>query len=440
MGGGDLMARMSASDGLVNVAASLGTARDKASHSRYAVIPWSASQLLAAYRSAWLPRAVVDVPAEDATRKWRAWTAKADQITAIEAEERRLSLPLRVLEAYKAARIYGGAAIYIGTSDPDPAEALVPSRVGEVRHLTVLTPMQLSPQEISRDIESPYYGRPEFYELSSPRSGSVKLHASRLVVLSGAEIPDSTQRIGGWGDSVLQSAMDAIMQADSAHANVSSLIFEAKVDVFRFQGLMEQLGAGGDDQLIQRLSAQALMKGINGAVVLDKEDEYDQKNASFGALPELIDRFMNNVSGACRIPVTRLFGRSSVGLSGSGDGDERVYFDHIQHLQTTQLEPALSLLDECIIWSALKSRPREVFYTWRPLRQLTEQDRADIFSKTASAARAIAGATAGEIIPLDALSDALVNGLVENGVLPGLEAKIAEYGTLAEQGLSEGGE
>lgn len=422
-------------DGLVNVVASLGTARDKAAHSAYVYSALSYDQLLASYRSAWLPRAIVDIPAKDATRKWRAWQANADQISAIDKVEKRLQIQNIVLQGLTAARLYGGAAIYIGTKDRDPSKPIDPAGAGGVRSLTVLTPAQISPSEISRDIDGDYFGRPEFYELSGDGKAPVKIHASRLVVLEGSPVPDITRRMSGWGDSVLQSTMDAVLQADSACANISSLIFEAKVDVFRFKGFGDQLARGADDVLTRRLSAQAAMKGINGAVVLDMEDEYSQKSASFSGLPDLMDRFMNNVSGASRIPVTRLFGRASVGLSGTGDGDERVYFDHVQQLQSSEIEPALRMLDECIIWEALGSRPEEIFYEWRPLRQVTERERAEIFKVTADAARALAGANAGELVPVDALSDALVTELAEQGVLPGLEQKIGEYGSLYEQEL-----
>lgn len=421
------------SDGLVNVAANLGTARDKAAYSAYAYSPLGYEQLLASYRSAWLPRAIVDIPAQDATRKWRSWQAEADQITKIEKVEKRLRVRDVVLQGLTAARLFGGAAIYISTGEREAEKPLDPSKIKNIKSLTVLTPMQLNPGQINRDIYSDYYGRPEHYELQSGGKAATRIHASRLVVLEGASVPDISLQYTGWGDSVLQSTMDAVLQADSANANINSLIFEAKVDVFRFSNLGLEFKSGGDDLISQRLSAQATIKGINGAVVLDKEDEYDQKNASFGSLPDLMDRFMNNVAGASRIPVTRLFGRASVGLSGTGDGDERVYFDHINHLQATEIEPALHMLDECLIWIALGSRPEAIYYTWNPLRQVTEKERADIFKTTADAARAIAGANAGELVPVDALSDALVNELVEQGVLPGLEQKVAEYGTLYEQ-------
>lgn len=421
-------------DGFVNVAANLSTSRDKAAYNAYAYAPLTPDQLLSAYRSAWLPRAIVDIPAHDVTRKWRAWQAEAPQITAIEKVEKSLRVRDTVKKAYIAARLYGGAAIYIAAGMQRPGLRLDPKAVREIRSLTVLTPMQISPSEISRDIESGYYGKPEFYQITNGTGTQVNVHASRLVVFEGSPVPDVFSLNSGWADSVLQSTLDAVKQADSTNANINSLIFEAKVDVFRFQGLMELLQREGGDALVtKRLSAQALLKGINGAVVIDKDDEYEQKNASFGSLPDLMDRFMQNVSGASRIPVTRLFGRSAAGLSGSGDGDERVYFDHVQHLQSSEIEPAMNVLDECIIWSALGARPEEIHYRWNPLRQVSEKERAEIFKTTADAARTLAGTNAGELIPIDALSDALVNELVEQGVLPGLEQKIEEYGTLSEQ-------
>lgn len=429
-------------DGLVNVVANLGTGRDKAAASHYVYAPLDYVQLLAAYRGSWLPRSIVDIPAQDATRKWRSWQAEAAQIEKIEALEKKLGVRAKIEECKIAARLYGGAALYIGTNDKDPSKPLDPSKVREIRSLTVLTPQELNPGEISKDIDSGYYGRPETYRLTNKGNGEeIVIHPSRLVVMEGVSVPDVTLTNQGWGDSALQSTIEAIRQMDSTSANVASLVFEAKVDVFKFEGFANLLkAAGGDEQAIKRLRTQAAMKGINGAVVIDAQDDYTPKSASFGGLDALMDRFANLVAGASRIPVTRLFGRASVGLSGTGDGDERVYFDRINHMQTTEIEPAMAVLDECIIWAALGSRPANIWYRWNPLRQVTEKERADIFKTTADAARALAGAQAGELLPVDALSDSLANELTEQGVLPGLEKKIKEYGTLYEQGEEDAAE
>lgn len=432
-------------DGLKNVVANLGTARDKASHTHYVDSVMPTPELLAAYRNSWLSRAAVNYPAEDATRKWRMWRAEADQITKIEKVEKELDVKGKVLEALISARLFGGAAIYINTGDAQQDQPLVPGK-GEIKSLVVLSSRALSPGEIVRDINSVYYGNPEFFTLTSGATAKqVEIHASRLAIFRGARVPDDMGISGthsrAWGDSVLQAAYDAIMQADSTMANVASLVFESKVDVFRFEGFADLLAsAGGDEVATNRLHTQAAMKGINGAVVIDKNDEYENKSYSFGGLPEIIGKCQDNVAGAVGIPVTRLYGRAAVGLSGSGDGDERVYFDRIGHIQSTEITPAMALLDDCIIWQALGSRPEEIYYEWTPLRQITETEQAEIFVKTATAARSIAGANSGELVPLDALSDALVNALTESGSLPGLDQAVAKYGALSEQNTFIGGE
>lgn len=424
-------------DGFQNVVAQLGTSRDKAAASTYALALLDRHQLHAAYRTGWLPQAIVDIPADDAVRRWRAWQADQERIEAIEAEEKRLNLRENVRDCYRAARLFGGACLYLRTRDTKTEEPLDPARIGKggLLGLTILTPNQISPGQINRDIASPYYGRPEFYTISGER-GQVRVHASRLTAFQGVPQLDVALATDGWGDSALLAVMDAVTQADGTSANIASLVFEAKVDVFRFKGMAQFLQGGGlqaEKTLAARLTSQAVLKGINGAVVLDGEDEYEQKSASFSSLPEVWDRFMLNVSGAARIPVTRLFGRSAAGLSGSGDGDERVYFDRIEALQELEIQPAMRVLDECLIRSSLGQRPPEIWYRWNPLRQISETERATIFKTTADAARALSGAQAGELLPLDALSDALVNELVEQGVLPGLQEKIEEYGSLSEQ-------
>lgn len=439
-------------DSLRNVVANLGTSRDKASASQYVFTERTDQELIEAYRGAWIPRAIVDIPAEDACRKWREWRAEADQIEKIEALEKRLGVSRRIEAAYKMGRLLGGAALYISTNENDPRKLLRPERIREIRGLPMLTKMDLTPGPIVRDIESPYYGKPEYYKLNRhDGQPEVEIHASRLVLFDGHPVPIGYGSAGyrdsplhgigsqAWGDSVLQSAMNAIMAHDNSVANIVSLIFEAKIDVLRFEGFSDQLADCGGKPVIERAHLMAAMKGINGALVMDKLDEYDTKSASFGGLDALLERFGYLVAGAAEIPATRLFGRAVAGLSGSGDGDERVYYDRIGHDQTSKIEPAMHLLDECIIQVALGSRPPEIWYEWRPLRQVSEQDRATIFKTTADAARALAGSAAGELIPIEALSDALVNELIEQGTLPGLDTAIKEYGTLGEQ-MEEDGE
>lgn len=432
-----------ARDSLTSLVSRMGTDRDKAATTFYANTVMTDDQLIAAYSTAWLPRKIVDIPALDACRKWRDWQAKKPQIEAIEEEEKRLNVKGKVLEAMKKARLFGGAALYIGTGDADPAKPLDVERIGKggIRYLNVITRRKLSAGEIERDPESEWYGKPKDYTLSGNNGQQVVIHPSRLVLFSGAMPADdeiSTNARQGWGDSVLQSTLDAIKNADSTAGNIASLVFEAKVDVIRIPDFMASLNNEVyRSKIIERYTLANMSKGINGTLLLDKEEEYDTKSASLAGLTDILMAFMQIVSGAADIPVTRLLGQSPAGMNATGTADMKNYHDRIQSMQELELQPAMARLDECIERSAGVVDP-DVHYRWSPLEQMSEKERADIFKITADAARQLVGTTAGqEIVPREAVSDALVNRLVEDGVLPGLDAAIEEYGKLSEQEPSD---
>ena len=414
-------------DKLVNLVANLGTERDKASGSMYAPAHLSDQQLVDAYRGAWLPRKIVDIPAMDACRKWRNWQADKKQIEKIEAEEKRLSIKSKVLEAMIKARLFGGAAVFIGDGSRDLSQPLDPERIaaGGIKYLSVMTRRNLSPTEIERDPQSPRYNRPQAYNLAG---GTFQIHPSRLIEFIGAQHPvaDLATEAQGWGDSVLLAVMEAIKHADATMANIASLVFEAKVDIIRIPDFMQGMNDPVYRKLIlERLSLAATAKGINGTLLLDSLEEYESKSASFGTLPEILDRFLQVVSGAADIPATRLLGQSPGGLNATGDSDLRNYYDRIQAMQELEVSPALALLDECLIRSALGSRPAEIHYAWAPLWQPTAKERSDIGKTTADTIKVLKDSA---LFPDEALSQAAVTLLVENGVVPGLEAAIAKFG------------
>lgn len=421
-------------DGLVNLVANLGTPRDKAAATFYGLPMLSDQEADNAYRGTWLARKVIDIPAMDSCRKWRGWSADQEQITAIEAEEKRLGLQQKVLRAMIRARLTGGAALYIGTGQSDPTLPLKPESIGTggIRHINVLSKRVLQAGELDLDPESLGYGLPAFYTLSSGTAGQVQIHPSRLVILHGSERPDPELGIGdGWGDSVLLAISKAIKDADASAANIASLVFEAKVDVVKIPNFMSSLGDPEYEQkVLQRMTLAAMAKGINGTLLLDAEEEYEQKQAQFGGLVDLMMGFMQLTSGASDIPMTRLLGQSPGGLNASGESDLRNYYDRISSNQELVLQPSLQILDECLIRSALGSRPPEVFYNWRSLWQTTDTERAAIGKSTAESIKIISET---KLIPDNVLSTVAVNMLTEAGIAPGLEAEMLEYGKSTPQ-------
>jgi len=410
-------------DSLTNLVANLGTGRDKAASSYYTPHLLSDVQLADAYRYAWLPRKIVDCPPMDATRNWREWQGSSAEIEAVEAEEKRLNLRAKVREAMVKARTLGGGAIVIGDGKEDPTAPLNPTNVqrGGIAYLLVMSRVDLIAGEIERDPMSPNYNRPKWYTVRG--DAGVQVHPSRVVRFIGAALPDESVTQGGltrgWGDSVLTAVYTACRDFDSTMSNVASLVFEAKVDIFKIPDFMRQVGnADYRAKVLQRTTLSATSKGINGALLMDKDEEYESKSASFGGLDAIIDRFMQVVSGAADIPLTRLMGVTSKGLGNSGDTDLTNYYDRVRGMQELEIGPEMHILDECLIRSALGSRPAALHYEWRSLWQTTPKERADIGKTTADTIKTIADT---KLFDVDALARAAENAMVEVGALPGLE-------------------
>jgi phage-related protein (TIGR01555 family) len=421
-------------DSLTNLASGLGTQRDKQSATRYErPSPHDRDQYLAAYEGAWLPRRVVSQVAQDAFRKWRAWQAEPDQISAIEALEKRLDVRETLENAYEDARLRGVSYVYISVKGDEERtdEPLNPERIRRdgINHITHLTLDEVAEGEIDIDTLSPRYGKPKYYEVSS--NTIVRVHPSRLVIFYGDRKPYRFMR-GVDANSILAASMDAIKRHDATVANVAGLVFEARVDVITIPGLADLLSdPDTEKQLMQRFALMAQMKGNNGLVMLngtttpgDPTEEWQQKNATFTTLPDIITKAQEEVSAAARIPRAILFGTGAGGLGSTGELELSSYYDHISTIQNNYIEPAINVLDECIIRAALGNRPPEIWYSWTSLWQQSDQERADMADKFASAIQKII--TSGAI-PAEVMTESVVNMLTESGVFPGLEASYNEW-------------
>jgi phage-related protein (TIGR01555 family) len=420
---------MMVGDSLQNLTAGLGTSRDKAALSSYVDVQLSDAELVAAYRGSWLARKIVDIPAFDACRKWRAWQAEADQITLIEAEEKRLDVKRKVMRAKIAARLLGGAALLIGTGDSDTTQPLDPKRVkkGGIKHLTLLQRRHLQAGEIENDAYSPLFDEPRDWTLSTGTTNQPRIHPSRLVFFKGAEMPDQALYTGqaGWGDPVLQSVFEAVRNMDATAGNVASLVFEAKIDTIGVPDFMMHLGSAEyRAKIIERFQLAEIGKGINGTLIHDALETLGQKTTTFAGLPDVLDRFMQMASGAADIPMTRLLGQSPAGLNSTGDGDLRNYYDRVEAIQSLEIAPAMEVFDECLLRSAMGGRPEEIHFTWNSLWQMTAKEKADIGKVQADTAKVVHDIG---IIPEEVLADTLVNTLTESGAMPGLEGAMETW-------------
>lgn len=408
-------------DGLVSFTSKMGTDRDKAATAQYVASSISPIELSNAYRTSWLARAVVDKKSDDATRKWREWNGTDDEVIAIEREERRLQIKAKVNKALKLASLHGGAAIYFDTGQNETEELRL-DRVGKggLRFATVMRMDQLSIDSYSDDPRDARFGQPLFYKIKTDGKSDVLVHWSRFAIFTGGQLLDTVDG-NSWGDSDLLPVINSMKQFESTAQNVSSIVYEAKIDVFGIKGLTDLVrDPAGEDKLKRRYGLLAQMKGVNGMIVMDMDNEtYDQKNASFTGLTDVLDRFQQIVSGATGYPQAILFGTSSGGLGSSGDLELSAYYDRISEKQENDIEPAIYLLDECLIRSALGNRPEEIFYSWRSLWQMSDKEKAEIGKMQSEIVQILRNT---DLFDDDELRDAAVNMFNESGTMAGLDS------------------
>ena len=152
----------------------------------------------------------------------------------------------------------------------------------------------------------------------------VPLHASRVTKVMGLEAPSLIRpRLQGWGLSVLEQCMREIQTYIKFQNLLFDLVDEAKVDIYKLQDFAAQLSSSeGTANTKLRIALQNAIKNYQNAVILDKEDEYEQKQISFSGLAEILIEFRINLCAALKIPYNKLFGMSATGFASGEDAME----------------------------------------------------------------------------------------------------------------------
>ena len=411
--------------------------RDKLASTTYTYIELTDDQLVNAYRNSWVAKRLVEVPALDAIRQWRVWQTDNDNLNALEQYEDKLSIKQKLLQTIIASRALGGAGLYIGTKDQDLIRPLDPSKVKKdgLSYLIVFPRTALVAGELEDDVLSPYFGKPKYYEIVS-NGNIVKIHPSRFVLFYGEQRLDEWAYSGasrGWGDSVLQAAYSWMRNADSTGHNIASLVFEANINTYKVPELFEKLRDEEEKRAIEeRFAIASAMKGINGDIVMDSTEDFIRNSVSFNGLSDILDRFIVYVGASQGIPANKFLGQANKGLS---DGSDLLanYYDDIKAMQTLEIQPAMQILDECLIRSALGHKPDNISYTWQPLEQANAKEIAEtgkILSEMAS------NLTSNGLFEQSEIREAMINKLVNDNVLPNLGDVIDASNVQLESDLS----
>lgn len=421
-------------DGLINALSGMGTTTDARSYNRYFARIMSPYEVAEAYRASWVMRKAIDKPAVEMVREWRDWQADSDDIEKLEAEERRIDLRNKVKRA-EILRGLGGAGMVLYVNGDQQDQPLDPKRIraGGLAAAHVWHRTCFSLGEMIADWSSPWFGQPSYYEMQIGGQ-AVRFHPSRVVAFRAEESGDimSANWVESfWGQSRVQSILDAVQNVDTADTGFATLIKDARNRRISIPGLLDMVStAEGEARLQKRLQAFALGESSNAVSWLDGGDgegkgaeRIEDRQMSWAGMPDIMSSYRMAAAAAADMPATVLWGQSPQGMNATGTSDIELWHKTIKGKQDLDLRPCMAQIDAALIPSALGKPDDTIWYDWAPLSTQSEKDEATTFFTFMQGVEKLQATGA---IPDIAFEKALQNALEERGWLAGLGDALSE--------------
>lgn len=377
--------RIVIADTLTNIMSGLNTSSDPRTHNQFNFLNYGlhnedylynqATHLYAAYRSSWLARQIVNIPAKDMTRNWR--TFKCEGAEDIMRHEKLHQVRRKVANLLSASRLAGGAAGVMLIDGQDLAEPLDVTRVkkGGFLNMQVFDRYELTAG--NENVTSPLadnFLMPEYYDIANTET---RIHHSNIVLMNGETLPRQLARLqSGWGDSALRKCMEDLTDVLASRSGLAALLQKANADILKTDGLKSAVTSEMENQVQTRLQLFKMGLSNHNLGVLDVTEDLIRQGVSFGGLADVLNQLMVWTAGAADIPMTRLFNEQSKGFGDSGAGDQKNYYDGLSGEQEDRLRPALECLDEVLVRSALGYMPDDCDFEFNPLYQASGIEQA----------------------------------------------------------------
>jgi phage-related protein (TIGR01555 family) len=385
-------------DGLVNALTGMGTGRDKSQFTSAQPIVFLTQEELENLYSEWIPKRIVDIVAEQATRKgfkvlFGGEGAAAEEVAGIEQIIEDLYILENLGLACKNARLFGGAVILLYIDDGRPANQPVDRRnIRSIEGMEVLDRWQIAPV-ISE--ESLYdYSKATYYQIISGdlirQPQLTYIHKDRILRFDGEWLPYRIrQRNYGWGMSSLQSVYDSFRFYSTGISSAATLLTEFDIFVHKLRGLSTMLAAGKEKDVRDRLILNDMSKSVYRGYAIDAEkEELEFISRNFGGIGEILEKLRIDIIGASQIPHTILFGESPSGLGSTGRSEERDFAKMLGDYQASRFKRPIKHLMEMILLSKDGPTNGQVPDSWRihfnDLFELNEREKADVRARVAA--------------------------------------------------------
>jgi phage-related protein (TIGR01555 family) len=414
-------------DSYANAITGLAGAKDKSSYGFFLERDSLQSEVLSGlYEQDAIAARVVDRVVDDATREGFFLTGEDEAVdfASVQSELEDLDALNAVADAWRWARLYGGALLIMVVNDGGKMDTkLNLEKANKLSSLQVIESQFVTPVGFNPGLGARAFRRPEWYEISGLAVGKDKetkrVHRSRVIRFDGVRVaPNRMIEKNGWGPSVLDRIYTQLDQLGQVMGYARAVMHDISIQVYKLDGLREQLCGSDQSQAEMRAVMETIRMSVDNlhVLALDTADDFVEVNRSVAGLKELIDKFVDALVRAT--PYTRgvLLGESPGGLNANGESETRTYLDWVASQQKVQLTPVLNEL-LTVLFAVRGNRgeivPDEWTVNFHPLWQPTAQESADTFLKKAQASQILA---LNDVISSDEWREALIS---EGLIIPG---------------------
>lgn len=333
------------------------------------------------YKTHGIIQTAIDMPVLDALRG--GIELSSDQLSVDELGDiEDFLVEGKILEALAEStiwkRLYGGAALIIN-SNQDPTSPL------KLKGLTKLELYSCNRWELMATWK-PNEGSVElnpWLQAAAQQAEEIyfygeRIHRSRVLTMNGKEAPYIIRwQLQGWGMSEVERMIEDFNSYIKTKNVIYDLLEVAKTDIFRFEGFKNQLASAvGTQKTKERVELMNEMRNFNNALVMDKLDEYEQKQITFSGLAEVMKENRIGIASALRMPISKIFGIASSGFS-SGEDDIENYNAMVE---SEVRQPLRSIIRQILNLVCLVKFGEEVDinFEYKPLRVLSSLDEETI--------------------------------------------------------------
>lgn len=287
--------------------------------------------------------------------------------------------------AYKRAarwtRAFGGAVLVMKIADSRKLDE--EAGKGKIVGFNVYpcSMVNVGHADYDTDQTSPNFGDPKWFTVTMRNGDKVRVHRSRCEVFYGEEVPSAEgmeSSITGneliFGDSALVSVMKRLEKLGMSEDGIADMMSELNVAYYQWKGFDAKLSMKDGLSLVKRrMEAVEMGKSTNRAIIGDIEDKYTVIKTDLAGVPETTYRQMQLVAAAAQLPVAKIFGESSSGLSTTGEGNRKMYDKKVETWMEDHItEPVEHLVSEILVRNLGKDG--DVTITWNSVTQPTDEE------------------------------------------------------------------